>query len=245
MVNSPKISLTVFFPCHNEQDNIESLTLAALKVLETISDDYEVIIVDDGSTDQTAQVAQKLTQQSPHVRLVQHPVNQGYGAALQSGFGAAKKQWVFYTDGDGQFDISEITKLLPLTSSSTIVSAYRAQRSDSLLRKINGACWSMLVNLLLGIRVRDIDCAFKLFPSKLFLEIELHATGALIDAEILAKAVRRGYQIRQLPVSHYPRIAGTQSGASMKVILRAFKELFQLRNHIRRTSPPSRPTADA
>ena len=239
------LSLSIFFPCHNEQDNIERVTQQALEVARGITPDFEILLINDGSTDDTARVADALAAEHPEVRAIHHPVNRGYGAALQTGFTEAAKNWVFYTDGDGQFDISEITKLLPLKSSSTIVSAYRAQRSDSLLRKINGACWSMLVNLLLGIRVRDIDCAFKLFPSKLFLEIELHATGALIDAEILAKAVRRGYQIRQLPVSHYPRIAGTQSGASMKVILRAFKELFQLRNHIRRTSPPSRPTANA
>lgn len=244
-MESQDLSLSIFFPCHNEQDNIERVTRQALEVVRGITPDFEILIINDGSTDDTARVADALAAEHPEVRAIHHPVNRGYGAALQTGFTEAAKDWVFYTDGDGQFDISEITKLLPLKSTSTIVSAYRAQRSDSLLRKINGACWSMLVNLLLGIRVRDIDCAFKLFPSKLFLEIELHATGALIDAEILAKAVRRGYQIRQLPVSHYPRIAGTQSGASMKVILRAFKELFQLRNHIRRTSLPSRPTADA
>ena len=232
MVNTPKISITVFFPCHNEQDNIETLTIRTLKVLETISDDYEVIIVDDGSTDQTAQVAKKLTQQSPHVRLVQHPVNQGYGAALQSGFGAATKQWVFYTDGDGQFDINELPPLIDLIDQYDIVTCYRINRQDPLLRKFNGWAWTKLVNLLFHFNLRDIDCAFKLYRREIFDHIEMQSTGALIDTEILARAKKQGYTMTQTPVHHFPRTAGTQSGASIKVILRAFKELFKLRKNI-------------
>jgi len=230
--NTKKISLSVFFPCHNEQDNIEKLTLRTLKMLEAISDDYEVIIVDDGSTDQTAQVAQKLSQQSPHVRLVQHPVNQGYGAALQSGFRAAKKQWVFYTDGDGQFDIDELPPLIKLTDQYDIVTCYRINRQDPLLRKFNGWAWTKLVNLLFHFKLRDIDCAFKLYRREIFDHIEMQSNGALIDTEILARAKKQGYTMTQTPVRHYPRTAGTQSGASIKVILRAFKELFKLRKNI-------------
>jgi len=232
LVKNPKISLSVFFPCHNEQDNIETLTLQTLKMLEAISDDYEVIIVDDGSTDQTAQIAQKLTQQSPHVRLVQHPVNQGYGAALQSGFRAATKQWVFYTDGDGQFDIDELPPLVELIDQYDIVTCYRINRQDSFLRKFNGWAWTKLVNLLFHFKLRDIDCAFKLYRREIFDHIEMQSTGALIDTEILARAKKRGYTMVQTPVHHYLRTAGTQSGASIKVILRAFRELFQLRKKI-------------
>jgi len=227
-----KISLSVFFPCHNEQDNIETLTLRTLKMLKAISDDYEVIIVDDGSTDRTAQVAQNLTQQSPHVRLVQHPVNQGYGAALQSGFRAATKQWVFYTDGDGQFDIDELPPLVELIDQYDIVTCYRINRQDPLLRKFNGWAWTKLVNLLFHFKLRDIDCAFKLYRREIFDRLELQSTGALIDTEILARAKKHGYTMVQRPVHHYPRTAGTQSGASLKVIFRAFRELFQLRKKI-------------
>ena len=232
MVSSRKISLSVFFPCHNEQDNVEPLTLRTLEVLKTVSDDYEVIIVNDGSTDRTARVAQQLARENPRVRLVNHPVNRGYGAALQSGFRAATKQWVFYTDGDGQFDIHELPPLVEWIGEYDIVTCYRINRQDPLMRKFNGWAWTKLVNLLFALNLRDIDCAFKLYRREIFDRIEMHSTGALIDTEILARAKKCGYAMVQSPVRHYPRTAGTQSGASLKVILRAFRELFQLRKKI-------------
>ncbi len=233
-MDPPHLSLSVFFPCHNEQDNIGRVTRQALKVLRGITPDFEILIINDGSTDDTGRVADALAAEHPEVRAIHHPTNRGYGGALQTGFAEAAKDWVFYTDGDGQFDISEITHLLPLRSATTIVSAYRAKRSDSLLRKINAACWSMLVNLLLGIRVRDIDCAFKLLPKSLIDNIELHSEGALISTELLAKAASRGLRIVETGVTHYPRTAGQQTGASPKVILKAFYELFRLRRRIGR-----------
>ncbi len=231
------LSITVFFPCYNEAENVEQTTQKALEACAAISSDYEVIIVDDGSKDRTPEIADRLARENPHVRAVHNQPNLGYGGALQSGFRAATKEWVFYTDGDGQFDMGEIARLLPLRGSRVIVSAYRINRMDSSIRKLNAWCWCKLVNCVFGMRVRDIDCAFKLFPAKLFEEIELRSMGALIDTEILAKATRLGYEIRQVGVSHYPRTAGEQSGANLKVILGAFKELFQLRKHILTTVP--------
>ncbi len=187
-------------------------------------------------SDRTAEIADELATVHPQVRVIHHPTNLGYGGALQSGFAAATKDWVFYTDGDGQFDICEITKLLPLRGPEVIVSAYQAHRCDSFLRKLNAWCWCRLVNALFGLGLRDIDCAFKLYPAKLFDEIQLRSTGALIDTEILAKAARLGYEIKQLGVGHHPRLAGRQSGASLKVIIRAFRELFALRRHILETT---------
>ena len=152
---------------------------------------------------------------------------------MQSGFEAATKELVFYTDGDGQFDISEMPPLLELIDQYDIVSAYRLDRKDPVMRKINGWCWTKLVCLLFGLKIRDIDCAFKLYKRKIFDDIELSSTGALIDTEILARAVRKGYRITQTGVHHYPRTAGKQSGANPGVILRAFKELFALQRQIR------------
>lgn len=234
----PNLSLSIFFPCRNEQDNVERVTLRALKTAREVSADFEIIIVNDGSRDRTGEIAERLAQEHPQVRVVHHPVNRGYGGALQSGFRAASKEWVFYTDGDGQFDFAEIAKLLPLCGQRTIVSAYRLNRQDSLIRRFNGWCWGALVNRLFGMRVRDVDCAFKLYPAALFKRIELRSMGALIDAEVLAKAVRLGYEIKQIGVHHYPRTAGSQSGANLKVIMRAFKELWKLRAHILATMPP-------
>jgi glycosyltransferase involved in cell wall biosynthesis len=227
-----KLSLSVFFPCYNEEANVERTTRAALEACPLVSDDYEVIIVDDGSVDRTGQIADRLAVELPHVRVVHNRPNRGYGGALQAGFRAATKQWVFYTDGDGQFDFKEIPKLLELLDRCEIVSGYRLDRQDSALRRLNGWAWSMLCNLVLGLWLRDIDCAFKIYPRRLFDEIPMHSQGALIDAEILARAKRGGYRIGQVGVHHYPRLAGRQSGANLKVILRAFVELIKLRGRI-------------
>jgi glycosyltransferase involved in cell wall biosynthesis len=227
-------SISVFFPCYNEQDNVTSTVERALAVLEKLGADLEIIIVDDGSTDATAQIADKIAGRNSRIKVVHHPTNLGYGAALRSGFKAAAKKLVFYTDGDGQFDISELPPLLPLIQQYDIVSCYRLNRQDNLIRKINGWCWSKLTCLLFGMNIRDIDCAFKLYKREIFDNIELSSSGALIDAEILARAVRKGYTITQKGVHHYPRTAGKQTGANLRVIFRAFKELFQLYNRIRK-----------
>ena len=226
------VSISVFFPCYNEQDNVARTVERALTALEKLNADFEVIIVDDGSSDATGQIADKMADQNSRVKVIHHPTNLGYGAALQSGFRAATKELVFYTDGDGQFDIDEMPPLLPLMEQYDIVSCYRLNRQDNLIRKINGWCWTKLSCLLFGLRIRDIDCAFKLYKRKIFDNIKLSSTGALIDTEILAQAVRRGYCITQKGVHHYPRTAGTQTGANLKVIFRAFKELFKLYSQI-------------
>jgi len=228
------VSISVFFPCYNEQDNVGRTTEQAHSVLENLGADFEIIIVDDGSRDATGRIADEIAARQKRIRVVHHPVNLGYGAALQSGFKSSTKKLVFYTDGDGQFDIGEMPALLPLMERYDIVSCYRINRQDNLIRKINAWCWTKLVCLLFNMKVRDIDCAFKLYKREIFDNIELVSSGALIDAEILARAVRRGYTITQQGVHHYPRQAGKQTGANIRVILRAFRELFKLYQRIRR-----------
>ncbi len=227
------VSISVFFPCYNEQDNITRVVEQALTVLEKLNADFEVIIVNDGSSDSTGQIADGIAGQKDRVKVVHHRTNLGYGAALQSGFKAATKELVFYTDGDGQFDINEMPPLLRLMEQYDIVSCYRLNRQDNLIRKINGWCWTKLVCLLFGMKIRDIDCAFKLYKREIFDNIKVVSTGALIDAEILARAVRKGYRVTQQGIHHYPRTAGAQTGANLRVILRAFKELLRLRSQIR------------
>lgn len=231
----PLQSVSVFYPCYNEEANVERTTLAALKAFRRVAEDFEVIIVNDGSKDRTAEIADRLAQEHPEVRAVHNNPNRGYGGALQRGFREAKKDFVFYTDGDGQFDFEEIDALIPLMSCYDIVSAYRLNRKDPMMRKLNAFCWTTLVNTLFWLWIKDIDCAFKIYPRRLFDEIDMKSTGALIDTEILARAKRRGYTIGQVGVHHYPRIAGTQTGANFRVILRAFKELFFLYGEIRRS----------
>jgi glycosyltransferase involved in cell wall biosynthesis len=226
------VSITVFFPCHNEQDNVARVANQAVDVLEGLRADYEVIVVNDGSTDETGRIADEIATGKSRVRVIHHPRNLGYGAALQSGFRAATKELVFYTDGDGQFDIGEMPALLPLLADCDIVSCYRISRQDNVIRKINAWLWTKAVCLAFSLSIRDVDCAFKLYRRRIFDDIKMESTGALIDTEILARAIRKGYRITQMGVRHYPRTAGQQTGANLRVILRAFKELLKLRRRI-------------
>ena len=228
-------------PCYNEEANVERTARAALAACPAVSDDFEVIIVNDGSVDRTGELADRLASEDPRVRVVHNRPNQGYGGALQVGFRAAAKEWVFYTDGDGQFDLNELPLVIAPLDRYDIVSAYRLNRQDPAIRRLNGWGWTLVCNCLLGTRLRDIDCAFKVYPRRLFDEIDMWALGALIDAEVLAKATRLGYHIGQVGVHHLPRLAGAQTGGNIRVILRAFAELCRLRKRIRQHAPTTAP----
>ena len=234
-----RYSLSVFYPCYNEAENIPRVVAEAMAFLPTVSDDFEIILVNDGSADRTGEIADELAAGDPRIHAVHHETNSGYGAALQSGFRAATKELVFYTDGDGQFDIEDLADLLPLIEQYDIVNGYRKNRQDGFMRRLNAYCWGKLVQKVLGFRCRDVDSAFKLYRREIFDHIEMKSTGALIDTEILARANRAGYTLGEVPVRHKPRIAGEQTGANLKVILRAFKELMKLRKTILAT-----PSAD-
>ena len=237
MIQKPPLkplSLTIFFPCYNEEANVEKVTRKAVEVGRQVADDLEVLIVNDGSKDGTKAIADRLAAEILEVRAVHNNPNRGYGGALQRGFREATKNWIFYTDGDGQFDLGEIPRVLPLLANHDIVSCYRLDRKDPFMRKANAFAWSTLVNLLFRIGVKDIDGAFKFYPKTFIDAIELHSTGALIDTEMLAKARNLNLSIGQVGVNHYARTAGEQTGANLKVILRAFKELFKLYRQIKR-----------
>ena len=194
--------------------------------------DYEIILVDDGSTDQTPHIIDAIADADSRVTVVHHPTNLGYGAAIQSGIRAATKTLVFFTDGDGQFDLNELPPLLPLMKEHDIVSCFRLNRQDGLLRRLNAWCWTSLVCLLFRMKFKDINCAFKLYRRRIFDDMEMRSTGALINAEILARATRRRYAITQVGVHHFPRTRGQQTGAHPRVIFRAFRELFKLYQQI-------------
>ncbi len=230
--NTKKISLSVFFPCYNEAGNITRLVEQTQQILPQVSDDYEIIIVNDGSRDGTAEIADNLAEKNERVRVIHHDTNKGYGCALRSGFTAASKEYVFYTDGDGQFDITEIAKVVELMTTieggCDIVSCYRANRSEGVIRKLNSWCWSSLISIMFNMSYKDVDCAFKLYKRQIFDDFDLKSAGALIDTEILARAARKGCKIIQMPVRHYPRCYGSSTGANPLVIAKAFYELFGL-----------------
>ncbi len=226
----PGISATL--PAYNEEANVPRTVGALVSVLEALGADYEIIVVDDGSRDRTAEVTRELAQANPRVRLVQHRVNQGYGAALHTGFEAATKELVFLTDSDAQFDVGELAKLLPLLDGADMVIGYRAPRRDPFIRRLNGWGWTGLGNLLFGYVARDVDCAFKLFRREILDHIHIDSRGATFSLEFLVRTRRAGYKIRETPVRHLPRTAGRQTGARLSVILRAFRELLAFRTKL-------------
>lgn len=234
LLDMPRLSsLSIFFPCYNEEANVERVTRAALAAAPQFAESFEIIIVDDGSKDRTGEIADRLAAEVPHVRAVHNRPNLGYGGAVARGLKEARLEWIFFTDGDGQFDIGEIDKLVALLDGCDVALGYRIKRADPWMRKANAFCWGVLVRALFGIKVRDIDCAFKLLPKSFMDGITLESRGALVSTELLAKATYRGLRIAEVGVNHYPRVAGQQTGANIFVILRAFKELFKLRRRIR------------
>lgn len=225
------LSLSVFFPAYNEESNIKNTVEKADLVLRKLHlKNYEILVIDDGSKDQTPQVLKSLETKIKNLKIITHQPNQGYGAALKSGYYNSKYQWIAFTDGDGQFDFSEIDKFLDLTDKYDLIWGYRIERQDPLLRKLNGWGWTFISSLLLGFKVRDVDCAFRLVNKKVIETIpKLESTrGGMISPELLAKAKKAGFKITEVGVHHFRRTAGEQTGANLKVILKSFNELFKL-----------------
>jgi glycosyltransferase involved in cell wall biosynthesis len=225
--------LSIVLPCFDEEDNVADAIRYATAAAANVSDDYEVIVVDDGSRDRTADVASRFAAADRHVRLLAHASNRGYGAALRSGVGAARMPWVFLTDADLQFDLSELEDFVPCAADADLLVGWRIQRQDALHRRINAAAWNWLVRRLFHLPVRDVDCAFKLVRRDLLERIPLTTDGAMISTELLVRAIASGARLREIGVHHRPRVAGEQSGASPKVVARAFRELLALRRKLR------------
>jgi glycosyltransferase involved in cell wall biosynthesis len=228
-------TISAVLPAYNEEAIIEQTVLDLEAVLESLVDDYEIVVVDDGSRDETIDVLMTLAEARPELplRVVRHAQNRGYGAALASGFDAATRELIFMTDGDRQFDVAELARFLPALDAGTdLVIGWRARRADPPVRLLNAWGWKLLVNGLFGYTARDVDCAFKLFRREVWQSVTVHARGATFSAEFLVKARRLGFQVKELPVRHLPRPAGTATGARLDVIARAFRELFQLWRHL-------------
>jgi len=222
--------LSLFFPAYNEEANLENTVEKAIPVLKKVAQKYELIIVNDGSKDKTGEIAEKLAQKYPFIKIITHFPNQGYGAALRSGFYNSQYDWIVTVDSDGQFDFAEVEKLIEKAKQADVVIGYRLNRQDPFVRKVFGWGWTLLANLLLGIKVRDVDCAFKLVNKKVIEKIpKLESTrGGMISPELLGKAKKAGFKVVEVGVHHYPRKEGKQTGANLKVIFKSFVDLGKL-----------------
>jgi putative flippase GtrA len=219
-------SLSVILPAYNEEQVIASTIADVLDVLSAWRMDVEVLVVNDGSMDRTGAIVAALADAHPRVRLITHPINQGYGAALVSGFVAATKELTFFMDADGQFDIRDLQQFFPFIDEYNAVIGYRLDRQDSWMRKLNAWGWKRLIGWVLGVHVRDIDCAFKLLHTEFLHQYPLETRGAMINAELLYRLTQAGYSYREIGVHHHPRQGGRATGAKLSVILRAMRELF-------------------
>jgi glycosyltransferase involved in cell wall biosynthesis len=227
-------SLSIVLPAYNEEENVASAVEEASSVAQQLGLDYEIILVNDGSTDRTGEIGRGLEQHIPNYRLVEHYPNRGYGGSLKAGFAAAAKDLIAFTPADKQFVFGEITRFLAKIDQADIVSGYRANRQDSLIRKFNAFGWNMTVRLLFGYLCRDIDCGFKLFRREILKHVNLVSNGAMIDTELLAGARARGYRIAEVSVTHLPRVAGHPTGANVRVVVRAFCDLARFRLRLSR-----------
>jgi len=225
-------SSSAVLPAYNEEALIADTASAVAEVLGQITDDFEVIVVNDGSRDRTRAVVEELAASVPTIRCINHEVNRGYGEALKTGFSAATKDSIFLTDGDRQFDVRELKQFVPELERADFIIGYRNPRRDSTVRLVYAWGWRLVVTLLFGYVARDIDCAFKLFSREVWQRINVHSGGATFSAELLAKARRCGYRFVELPVTHYPRTAGSPTGAKPHVIARAFRDIVWLRMHL-------------
>lgn len=231
----PQVSAVL--PAYNEEAIIEECVLRVAAVLDALTDSYEVVVTNDGSSDRTGEVLARIQLERPsaHLRVVTHARNRGYGAALASGFDAAAGEIIFMTDGDKQFDVAELAHLLPALDDQTdAVIGWRRQRADPPIRLLNAWLWKQLVNTLFGYTARDVDCAFKVFRREVWQSFTVESRGATFSAEFLIKARLLGFRVKELPVTHYPRETGSPTGARPRVIVQALKDIVQLRRDLDR-----------
>ena len=230
-------SLSVFFPAYNEEAQIRDTVEKAKKILEKISDKWEIIIVNDGSKDKTLEVAKKLSDEDKRIRVINHKKNRGYGAALRSGLYSARYPWIAFTDSDGQFDFSEIVNFIKeqRKTNADIVVGYYKKRQVSKFKIFTSKIWEFLVFVLFGLKVKDIDCGFKLISKKVIDSISKLESerGAFISSEFLIKSKKKGFKIVEIPVTHHPRKAGSGTGRNLNVIVKSFVDLLKLWKKLR------------
>ncbi len=238
----PRISsLSAVFPAYNDGGTIPSMVLTALMALRQVTDDYEIIVTEDGSFDYTAQVLDEMGRRYPELHVIHHPRNLGYGAALRTGFAAASKEWVFYTDGDAQYNPLELIDLVgALKEGVDVVNGYKIERHDPIERKIIGRIYHYLVKWAFGFHLRDVDCDFRLIRRSIFDEVKLESESGTIPLEMVKKFQDAGYVFQEVPVHHYFRQYGVSQFFNWRRLLRTGVNLVQLwwklvirRDHLR------------
>ena len=223
--------LSYFFPAHNEAANLRGLVEEALATLPGLAERFEILIVDDGSKDATPGLADELAAAHPEVRAVHHAVNQGYGAAIRSGFANARFEHLAFTDGDRQFKVADLRRLIDRIAAggADAVVGYRIRRADPLVRTVYAKLYRLANRIFFGLRVRDVDCACKLFTRGALEGVNVESGGAFFSAELLIKLRARGRRIDEVGVPHYPRTAGSPTGAKPQVVFRAVRDFWALR----------------
>jgi glycosyltransferase involved in cell wall biosynthesis len=229
-VNPAVQAVSVFFPCYNDEATIARMVEVAVATLERVGvDDAEVIVVNDGSSDRSAEILDELTVKEPRLRVVTHEHNRGYGGALLSGFAASKKQWVFYTDGDGQFDPAELELLVQRASDDVdVVQGYKLRRADGLVRAVIGRVYHRFVKLMFGLRIRDTDCDFRLIRRRALDRVTLVHTTGVICVELVRKLQDAGARFTEVGVHHYRRVHGTSEFFRVGAIARTLRDLAGL-----------------
>jgi hypothetical protein len=231
-------SLSVVMPAHNEAENIEAAVLEGLEAASMVADRYEVVVIDDGSTDATAAIVTAMAKvYGDSVRLIRNEHNMGYGPTARRAWTAARMEWLLFTDSDCQFDLREVVDLVPLTDRADIVSGWRKDRQDPWPRKLNAHIFNLAGRLAFGTGVKDIDCAFKLMRTAALRELDLTANSAMVNTELLYQVRQHGMTVAELPVTHRERQFGEASGGDLKVIARAMREFFTMRHRFNRPEP--------
>jgi glycosyltransferase involved in cell wall biosynthesis len=221
--------VSVFFPALNDSGTIASMVIRAVQAASALTPNYEVIVVNDGSTDATAAIVDELARTYPNVRAVHHPVNRGYGGALQSGFRTATKDLIFYTDGDAQYDPAELAVLWNrMTPDADLVNGYKIDRSDPLHRIIIGRLYHHIVSILFGLKVRDVDCDFRLMRRSIFDRVRLEKTSGVICLEMMKKIQDAGFRIVEVPVHHYHRAFGRSQFFNVRRIFKTAVDVMRL-----------------
>ncbi|HOS80338.1 MAG TPA: glycosyltransferase family 2 protein [Anaerolineae bacterium] len=221
--------ISAFFPAYNDGGTIPSMVLTALIALRQVTDDFEIIVVNDGSGDYTAAVLEELASRIPELRVIHHPQNRGYGAALRTGFAAATREWVFYTDGDAQYNPLELSLLVEaVTPEVDVVNGYKIARHDPLSRKIIGRLYHHFVKFMFGFKLRDVDCDFRLIRRSLFDAVTLTSDSGTICLEMVKKFQDAGYRFAQVPVHHYHRQYGVSQFFNWRRLLRTARQLSAL-----------------
>ncbi|MGQ9888184.1 MAG: glycosyltransferase family 2 protein [Aggregatilineales bacterium] len=224
-----RLSISAFFPAYNDGGTIASMVLSAILVLEELTDDYEVIVVNDGSKDYTAEILDRLARDYPQVRVIHHPKNRGYGGALRTGFASATKELVFYTDGDAQYDVRDLRALYPLlTPDVDVAQGWKRERGDRWYRKVIGRVYHNIVKLMFGLRLRDVDCDFRLMRRSIFDKVVLTRDSGVICVELMKKVQDHGFKIAEGPVSHYHRSYGRSQFFNFRRVFRVGVDLLAL-----------------